>query len=128
MIVRHVVVGFEPPPDLADRIKDLLQVDQSVVTIAPTSEALHDVIGDADVLFGGILTPDLVEKAVRLKWLQTPSAGVKNVATPQLANSTIVVTNASETHATQISEHILAMMLAFARDLPQAVRAQDQRQ
>jgi len=61
MVVRHVVVGFEPPPDLVDRIKDILQADPSIVTVVPSSGALHEVIGNADVLFGGILAPDLVD-------------------------------------------------------------------
>ena len=97
------------------------------VIVAGTDEELEAVVGKADVLFGGVLSPDMIGKADRLKWFQTNSAGVENVASPELANSAITVTNMSGAHATQISEHVLAMMLAFARDLPRAVRAQDDR-
>jgi phosphoglycerate dehydrogenase-like enzyme len=125
--VKNVVVGFEPGPDLVQRIKAALDEESANVIVAASQEELAAAVGDADVLFGGVLTPDLVEKAVDLKWFQTNSAGVEDVASPELADSEITVTNTSGAHATQISEHILAMMLAFARDLPRAVRAQDDR-
>ncbi len=127
MAIKNVVVGFEPRLNLVDRVKAVLDEESADVIVAANQEELTAVVGDADVLFGGVLTPDLVEKAVRLKWFQTNSAGVEYVASPELADSGIMVTNTSGAHATQISEHILAMMLAFARDLPRAVRAQDDR-
>ena len=125
MAVRTVLVGFEQDAGLVERIKAVLRDGDAKVIVAGTDEELEAAVDKADVLFGGILRPDLVEKAGRLKWFQTNSAGVENVASPELADSGITVTNMSGAHATQISEHALAMMLAFARDLPRAIRAQD---
>ena len=125
MAVRTVLVGFEQDAGLVERIKAVLRDGDAKVIVAGTDEELEAAVDKADVLFGGILRPDLVEKAGRLKWFQTNSAGVENVASPELADSRITVTNMSGAHATQISEHALAMMLAFARDLPRAIRAQD---
>ena len=127
MALRTVVVGFEQDAGLVERIKAVLRDGDAEVIVAGTDEELESIVDKADVLFGGVLRPDLVEKAARLKWFQTNSAGVGNVASPELAGSGITVTNMSGAHATQISEHALAMMLAFARDLPRAVRAQDRR-
>ncbi len=127
MALRTVVVGFEQDAGLVERIKAVLRDGDAEVIVAGTDEELESIVDKADVLFGGVLRPDLVEKAARLKWFQTNSAGVENVASPELAGSGITVTNMSGAHATQISEHALAMMLAFARDLPRAVRAQDRR-
>ncbi len=125
MAVRTVLVGFEQDAGLVERIKAVLRDGDAEVIVAGTDAELEAAVDKADVLFGGILRPDLVEKAGRLKWFQTNSAGVENVASPELADSGITVTNMSGAHATQISEHALAMMLAFARDLPRAIRAQD---
>ncbi|MCY4110139.1 MAG: D-2-hydroxyacid dehydrogenase [Chloroflexi bacterium] len=127
MAAKTVVVGFEPDAGLVERIEAVLSDGDAEVIVAGTDEELEAVIGKADVLFGGVLSPDMIGKAGRLKWFQTNSAGVENVASPELADSGITVTNMSGAHATQISEHVLAMMLAFARDLPRAVRAQDDR-
>ena len=45
-----------------------------------------------------------------------------------MASDHLVLTNGSGNHAINISEHVLALMLAFARQLPALVRAQDERQ
>ena len=39
-----------------------------------------------------------------------------------------MLTNGSGNHAINIAEHVLGLMLAFARQLPALVRAQDERQ
>ncbi len=128
MVVNKVVIGFEPESGLVERVRNALQEPKAGVVVAPDDEQLEAALADADVLFGGTLTPRLIPKAGRLAWFQTHSAGIENVASPELASSGIVVTNMSGAHATQISEHVLSMMLAFARDLPLAIRAQDQKQ
>ncbi|HSS76404.1 MAG TPA: D-2-hydroxyacid dehydrogenase, partial [Thermoanaerobaculia bacterium] len=46
---------------------------------------------------------------------------------PELAELDFTLTNASGVHAIPISEQILGYLLAFARGLPAAVRAQDRR-
>src|SRR3712207_7422830 len=62
--------------------------------------------------------------ASRLGWLQTGGAGVEGLPLGELAARGIVVTNMSGVHAPNMAEHILAMMLAFARQIPQLVHAQ----
>jgi phosphoglycerate dehydrogenase-like enzyme len=61
-----------------------------------------------------------------LRWIQTLGAGVDKLIGPALIDSDIIITNASGAHAPQISEHVLAMLLAFARRLPAAYRAQSE--
>ena len=95
MAIRTVVVGFEQDDGLVDRIKAVLDDGDAEVIVARTDEELEAVVDKADVLFGGVLRPDLIEKAGRLKWFQTNSAGVGNVASPELADSGITVTNMS---------------------------------
>src|SRR5688500_10634826 len=43
---------------------------------------------------------------------------------PRLVDSDVVVTNGSGNHAPNIAEHLLALMLAFARQLPALIRSQ----
>ena len=99
MAVRTVLVGFEQDAGLVERIKAVLRDGDAEVIVAGTDAELEAAVDKADVLFGGILRPDLVEKAGRLKWFQTNSAGVENVASPELADSGITVTNMSGAHA-----------------------------
>ncbi|MEJ7761209.1 MAG: D-2-hydroxyacid dehydrogenase [Thermomicrobiales bacterium] len=84
-------------------------------------------IGDADAYVGWQVTGEQVQNAARLRWVQAMSAGVEHFPAETLKERGIVVTNSSGAHAINIGEHVLAMMLAFARQLPLLVREQDQR-
>lgn len=67
----------------------------------------------------------LLAAAEQLRWLQTGGAGVDTLPLEELARRGVTLTNNSGVHAPNIAEHVLAMMLAFARQLPRLVRVQD---
>lgn len=70
----------------------------------------------------------MLERAPNLRWFQTWGAGTDWLLRyPQLQTAAFQLTNASGVHSINISEHILAMMLAFSRRIPQAVHAQRER-
>ena len=71
---------------------------------------------------------DILAAATGLQWLHQRGAGVDRISTPKLVASDLVLTNGSGNHAINISEHVLGLMLAFARQLPALVRAQADRQ
>jgi phosphoglycerate dehydrogenase-like enzyme len=78
----------------------------------------------ADVAFGQP-DPDQVMRVPRLKWVQLTTAGYTRYDTDAFRaavtkNSTIVC-NASSIYAEPCAQHILAMMLALARRLPQSL-------
>ena len=59
-----------------------------------------------------------------LRWFQQWGAGADWLMEhPELVEKEFILTNVSGLHAVPISEHIFSFMLAFARDLPRAVRA-----
>ena len=71
----------------------------------------------------------ILDAAPRLQWLHQRGAGIDRISTPKLvASDHLVLTNGSGNHAINIAEHVLGLMLAFARQLPALVRAQDERQ
>lgn len=83
-----------------------------------------DLIPKVDVALGGLPRERLLE-APRLRWLQTTGAGVDWLMRyPEIAESDLIITNASGVHAIPISEHIVALMLALARDIQRCVRDQ----
>ncbi len=93
------------------------------VLLFPEPETVEARLGEIEIGFGG---PPLVllPKAAALRWLQLGGAGADRVFEHLPAGRDLVVTNASGVHAIQISEHLLAMMLAFARAIPESVRNQ----
>lgn len=72
-------------------------------------------LADADAFFGG-MTADEWEMAEKVRWIQSPSAGVEWMwKIPGLAESNVVVTNARGAHAATIAEHTFALLLAHTR-------------
>src|SRR3954453_3407415 len=84
-------------------------------------------IGDADAMFGD-LTPSLLAKAHKLRWLQAPVAGVEHYVFPELANSNITLTNMAGIYSDQIADHALMFLLMFARGMNIYFRRQLARQ
>ncbi len=80
-------------------------------------------VRDAEVLL--TFSPDVdPAQAPRLRWVQVASAGVDRFLNHPLIRSDVQITTASGIHAAPMVEHIMAMMLAWRRLLPQAWRWQ----
>jgi phosphoglycerate dehydrogenase-like enzyme len=83
---------------------------------------------DAIEIVVGWVPRDLLLKFKNLRWFQQWGAGADWLLKyTELVEKDYILTNTSGLHAIPISEHILALILAFARDLPRAVKAQEQR-
>ena len=68
---------------------------------------------EADGVYGWP-SASVLAGASKLRWLQSPSAGVERIwALPDLQRSDVVITNARGAHAVNMAEHVFAMMLAF---------------
>jgi phosphoglycerate dehydrogenase-like enzyme len=72
---------------------------------------------DADAVIG-FCTPEILAAGTGIRWIQTFSAGVERcVAIPAVRERDILLTNMQRVAAPVMAEHVLAMMLAFARGL-----------
>jgi phosphoglycerate dehydrogenase-like enzyme len=85
-------------------------------------------IGDADVLvtFGPMMSEHVLEKAVKLKWVQALGTGVDGIVDRPALGKDVIVTNIHGIHGPPVSEAAIMAMLALSRDLPRSVRAQTQ--
>ncbi len=82
-------------------------------------------IGHADVAFAHYLTPEMVDAAPRLQWVQASTAGVSgSLPLDRLAARDIRVTNVRGLHGAAIAEQTMAGLLALGRRLPEAFEAQ----
>jgi D-3-phosphoglycerate dehydrogenase / 2-oxoglutarate reductase len=66
------------------------------------------------------LTPDLIDRAERLKVIGRAGTGVDNVDVEAATRRGIVVANAPEANSIAAAEHTMALMLALCRNIPQA--------
>jgi D-3-phosphoglycerate dehydrogenase / 2-oxoglutarate reductase len=80
-------------------------------------------IGDYDGLIvrsATKVTADLIEKAPNLKVIGRAGVGVDNVDVPAATKRGIIVANAPQSNVVTAAEHTLALLLALARNIPQA--------
>lgn len=90
---------------------------------AGQEDAALQLVGAAEVWFGPGLTARLLAHAGRLRWLQVDGVGVDHYLFPELVASGVVVTPVRHRHTTA-ADHVMALLLALVRGLPQLVRQQ----
>jgi D-3-phosphoglycerate dehydrogenase len=84
---------------------------------------LEERIGDYDGLLirsATKLTADLIAKADRLRAVGRAGVGVDNVDVDAATKRGIVVANAPQSNVVTAAEHTMALLLALARNVPQA--------
>jgi phosphoglycerate dehydrogenase-like enzyme len=89
-------------------------------------EALMAMVEEAEIIFGFRFPVEWLEDARKLKWVQLASAGSDHMLRLGLheRRPDLLLTTASGVHEIPISEHIVAMVLHFARGFHRAVRNQ----
>ena len=113
---RPLWAGYPEPPRAEDESEE------------EARERLEPILRETEVLLTNPIVPDdIVERAPALKWLQLTSAGVDRLLDAPVVRSHVSVTTASGIHAVPISEYVIGAMLAFAKGLPRAFRAQQER-
>lgn len=118
----HVVIAFNLNEQHLDRLQR--EFPSITFTVCPDQERLPDVLPEAQAVIAGSIPGELLLKHPNLRWMQSLSAGVDGLLTPEVVEHDITVTNYSGVQASSMAEHLVAMMLAFARDLPQLIRRQ----
>jgi D-3-phosphoglycerate dehydrogenase / 2-oxoglutarate reductase len=66
------------------------------------------------------MTAELIDRAVNLRVIGRAGVGVDNVDVPAATRRGIVVANAPQSNVVTAAEHTLALLLALARNIPQA--------
>jgi D-3-phosphoglycerate dehydrogenase / 2-oxoglutarate reductase len=66
------------------------------------------------------VTADLIERATNLRAIGRAGVGVDNVDVPAATKRGIVVANAPQSNVVTAAEHTMALLLALARNIPQA--------
>lgn len=105
---------------------------QAVVQQSADPQFLIHAAVAAEVLvvtdFRTALLDRLLPAASGLRWVHATSAGVDAVlGSRELRRNELPLTNARGIFDRPIAEHVLAMMLAFCKDLPETVRLQAKR-
>jgi phosphoglycerate dehydrogenase-like enzyme len=83
--------------------------------------ALEQRIGEADVLvISGLWRNELLPRAKRLRFIQSIGAGTDQFARQALKHQGVRLASARGVNARAVAEHVMALILALARRLPEA--------
>lgn len=111
---RKIVAWYLQP-----QLLPAMQAAAPGVEILPAKDMAEAIAlaAEADAVLG-LCTPELIAAAPRLRWIQSYSAGVESCVTiPALRERDILLTNMQRVAGPVMAEHVIAMMLAFARGL-----------
>ena len=118
-----VVIAHRIGPDFVEDLrKNFPQVE---FRTAYTPEEQLREAPDAEVQFG-LITGEALEAARKLRWFHFVGIGFDHVLStaPGLVESDVVMTNSRETHVIAMSDHAMAMVLAFAHRVPDLLEDQ----
>jgi phosphoglycerate dehydrogenase-like enzyme len=128
----NVLILLTLPEFVRARYRDHLQATfpRLTVNVVDHRSKVGPHIAATDILitFPPMLADDVIRDAVNLKWVQALGTGLDNLIDLPSLREEVLITNMHGIHGPPVSEAALASMLALARDLPRAVRSQDQRQ
>lgn len=136
----HVLLLMNGDDDaLVSVISDICAQFSGAFTLHTSTQATltRDVALNIDIVLCSSLPKEIRAMMPRLRFVQFWTAGVDGKLYRELFEQTlphhgtgenmpVVVSTGSGVHTASCSEHVLAMMLAFARGIPQSLKAQSQ--
>jgi phosphoglycerate dehydrogenase-like enzyme len=123
LCVWHPFSEWRPKPAMMEAIRK--RWPEMCAVHLPDYEQLTRELPDADIFVGYSLRAQQLNDAKKLKWIHSTAAGVAQLMYPELRESGVMVTNASGIFSVTMAEHTMGLLLALARNLPDAVRYQD---
>jgi phosphoglycerate dehydrogenase-like enzyme len=124
IVVQHRFRLWNVPAWFGERLSsDFPQVQ---VVARDSYDAAEDHLRDAEVIFTISLRLEQFARARQLRWIHAPTAAVHQLIFPQLVKSDVVITNSREVHGPVVAEHVMALIFALAKKIPQAVNFQSQ--
>ena len=113
---------WNAPPWFAERLrKDFAGLE--VVQLS-NYDGMEKQIRNAEAVMALSLRPAQFQSAEKLRWIHSPAAAVHQLLFTELVNSDVILTNGREVHGPVVAEHVIALIFALAKQLPQAVRLQ----
>ena len=122
--VWHPFSEWRPKSLLAESIRT--RYPEMRVRHLPNYDALPQDLPDTNIFVGYSLRAEQLVHARSLQWIHSTATGVAQLMYPELRASGVTVTNAGGIFSVPMAEHTMGVILALARNFPDAVRYQDQ--
>jgi len=126
LVVHHRFELWNIPPWFAERLAQ--EFPQLEITHRVSYDGVEQDLRDAEILFTISLRPEQFTVAEKLRWIHAPTAAVHQFLFDELVNSDVIVTNSREVHGPVVAEHVIALIFALAKKIPQAAILQQRHQ
>lgn len=123
IVLQHKFELWNAPAWFPQRLKQ--DFPQLEIVHLSNYEKVEDHLSDAEIVVTWSLRPEQFAVARKLRWIHSPAAAVHQLMFPELVSSDVLITNARDVHAPVVAEHVIALIFALAKKVPQAVRLQD---
>jgi phosphoglycerate dehydrogenase-like enzyme len=122
IVVHHRFDLWNTPLWFGERLAE--EFPQAQIVQRSSYDGVEEHLRDAEIIFTISLRPEQFALAHSLRWMHAPTAAVHQLLFSELVDSEVVVTNSREVHGPVVAEHVIALIFALAKKIPQAVLLQ----
>ncbi len=122
IVVYHRFALWNVPPWFGERLAQ--EFPQLQTTQRTSYDGIEQDLRDAEIIFTISLRPEQLAETRNLRWIHAPTAAVHQLLFDELVNSDVVITNSREVHGPVVAEHVMALIFALAKKIPQAAAFQ----
>jgi phosphoglycerate dehydrogenase-like enzyme len=123
--IQQPVHAWQIPTACVDRLRR--RFPDVNFTHATDDDTRARALADCDVAYTWIMSREEAAAARCLRWVHTSAVAVETLPLPDLFGRGILVSNTRGVQARPIAEHVMAVLLALAKQLPFVLRAQGER-
>jgi len=120
--IQQPVRAWQIPAEAVETLRS--RFPQHSFVHATDDETRARGLEECDVAFTWILSAAELATARHLRWVHTSAVAVETICLPELFARGILVSNSRGIQATPIAEHVMAVLLALAKQLPYTIDAQ----
>jgi phosphoglycerate dehydrogenase-like enzyme len=122
IVIQHRLALWNVPAWFGEKLTQ--EFPSAQVVQRNNYEGIEPHLREAEVMFTLSLRPEQFAMAERLRWIHSPSAAVHQFLFPELISGNVVLTNSREVHGPVVAEHVMAVIFALAKKIPQAALLQ----
>jgi phosphoglycerate dehydrogenase-like enzyme len=125
IVVHHHFELWNVPGWFAEQLA--AEFPQVRIVLRDSYDGVEEHLRDAEAIFTISLRAEQFAAARKLRWIHAPTAAVHQFLFPEFVNSDVLLTNSTEVHGPVVAEHVIALIFALAKKIPQAAAFQAQR-
>jgi phosphoglycerate dehydrogenase-like enzyme len=118
IVVHHRFELWNVPAWFGERLAQ--EFPELRITQRTSYDGIEEYLRVAEVIFTISLRPEQFAAATNLRWIHAPTAAVHQLLFAELVNSNVTITNSREVHGPVVAEHVMALIFALAKKIPQA--------